>query len=108
MQDRSWGRQFDAHPDWVEFFIPTPNASNGANDVAEFELEAFNCFPNPVASGGMIHTNGAAAVYDLQGRLVLTIVAAGTWNIDFPSGTYAVIGKTSAGLATDTQRLIVQ
>ena len=31
MQDRSWGRQFDAHPNWVEFFIPTPNATNGAN-----------------------------------------------------------------------------
>lgn len=108
MQDRSWGRQFDAHPDWIEFFIPTPNASNGANNVAEFELEAFTCFPNPVASGGMIHTNGAAAVYDLQGRLVLTIVAAGTWTIDLPIGTYAVIGMTSAGLATDTQRLIVQ
>ena len=108
MQDRSWGRQFDAHPDWVEFFIPTPNASNGANDVAEFEAEAFTCFPNPVVSGGMIHTNGPAAVYDLQGRLVLTIVAAGTWTIDLAPGTYAVIGMTSAGVATDTQRLIVQ
>ena len=107
MQDRSWGRQFDAHPDWIEFFIPTPNSSNGANDVAEFELEDFTCFPNPVASGGMIHTNGAAAVYDLQGRWVQTIAAAGTWNIDLPPGTYAVIGITSAGVATDTPRLIV-
>ena len=35
----------------------------------------------------MIHTNGAAVVYDLRGRLVLTIVAAGTWNIDLPSGS---------------------
>ena len=108
MQDRSWGRQFDAHPDWIEFFIPTPNASNGANEVAEFELEDFTCFPNPVASGGMVHTNGAAVVYDLQGRCILTIPAAGTWNINRPSGTYAVFGLTSAGRATGTQRLLVQ
>jgi hypothetical protein len=56
----------------------------------------------------MIHTNGAAAIYDLQGRLVLTIAAAGTWTIDLPAGTYAVIGQTSAGQATDTPRLIVR
>ena len=108
MQDRSWGRQFDAHPDWIEFFIPTPNASNGANDVAEIEIEAFICFPNPVASGDMIQTNGAAAVYDLQGRCVLTIAAAGTWNVDLPSGTYAVMGTTSIGTEEGAQRLIVQ
>jgi hypothetical protein len=108
MQDRSWGRQLDANPDWVEFFIPTPNASNGANDVAEIEIEAFICFPNPVASGDMIQTNGAAAVYDLQGRCVLTIAVAGTWNVDLPSGTYAVMGTTSVGTEEGTQRLIVQ
>lgn len=108
MQDRSWGRQFDAHPDWVEFFIPTPNSSNGANAVTEFELEPFTCFPNPVTTGGMIHTNGAAAVYDLQGRWVMTIAIAGTWNVDLPSGTYVVIGMTSAGTEGGAQRLIVQ
>ncbi len=108
MQDRSWGRQFDAHPDWVEFFIPTPNTSNGANAVTEFELEPFTCFPNPVTTGGMIHTNGAAAVYDLQGRWVMTIAIAGTWNVDLPSGTYVVIGMTSAGTEGGAQRLIVQ
>lgn len=108
MQDRSWGRQFDAHPDWVEFFIPTPNTSNGANAVTEFELEPFTCFPNPVTTGGMIHTNGAAAVYDLQGRWVMTIAIAGTWNVDLPSGTYVVIGMTSAVTEGGAQRLIVQ
>ena len=108
MQDRSWGRQFDAHPDWVEFFIPTPNSSNGANAVTEFELEPFTCFPNPVTTGGMIHTNGAAAVYDLQGQWVMTIAIAGTWNVDLPSGTYVVIGMTSAGTEGGAQRLIVQ
>ena len=108
MQDRSWGRQFDAHPDWVEFFIPTPNASNGANDVAEIQSEGFVCFPNPIASGGLIHVNDGAVVYDLQGRLVLTITRPGIWNVNLPSGTYAVIGKTSKGGNSDVLRLLVQ
>jgi len=108
MQDRSWGRQFDAHPNWVEFFIPTPDASNGANDVAEIQPQEFTYFPNPIASGGLIHVNSAATVYDLYGRLVLTISQSGTWNINLPSGTYAVIGETLAGEKTGAERLIVQ
>ena len=108
MQDRSWGRQFDAHPDWVEFFIPTPNASNGANNVAEIQPEVLTLFPNPIVSGGLIHVNGAAVVYDLQGRLVLTITKSGTWNVNLTSGTYAVIGETSTGEKAGVQRLLVQ
>jgi hypothetical protein len=108
MQDRSWGRQFDAHPDWVEFFIPTPNASNGANDVAEIQSQDFSCYPNPIASGGLINVNSAATVYDLYGRLVLTISQFGTLSVNLPSGTYAVIGETLAGEKTGALRLIVQ
>lgn len=108
MQDRSWGRQFDAHPDWIEFFIPSPNASNGANDVAEIQPQNFSCYPNPIASGGLIHVNRAATVYDLYGRLVHTISQFGTWSVNLPSGTYAVIGETFAGEKTGAVRLIVQ
>ncbi|MGB1122457.1 MAG: lamin tail domain-containing protein [Flavobacteriales bacterium] len=108
MQDRSWGRQLDAHSDWVEFFIPTPNASNGANDVTEIQSESFVCFPNPIASGGLIHVNSGAVVYDLQGRLVLTLSQSGIWNVDLPSGTYVVMGMTSAGEKANTLQLLVQ
>ena len=90
MQDRSWGRLYDAHPDWIEFFITTPNASNGTNNVIEALPRLFSCYPNPVKTGGTLYMNQPAKVYDLQGRMVRERLTTGAWNVDLPMGTYTV------------------
>ena len=51
-QDRSWGREFDAHPNWITFFIPTPNASNGVNSVEVVDSHTTHeLYPNPSVVG---------------------------------------------------------
>ncbi len=93
MQDRSWGRQFDAHPDWVEFFIPTPNASNGANSIAEEMLVPLTCYPNPVLTGGTVHLKEAVNAYDMNGNLVRVFDKKGAWHVDLPTGTYVLVAQ---------------
>ena len=49
--DTSYGREVDAHPNWVFFDVPTPNASNGVFPVGinefAYELLNLNYYPNP-------------------------------------------------------------
>ena len=108
MQDRSWGRQFDAHSNWVEFFIPTPNATNGANNVVELESASLMCFPNPVRTYGDVTFNQAADIYDMQGRLVQSTAAAGVWNANIPAGTYAVVAVRQTGVPGSVTKLQIQ
>ena len=108
MQDRSWGRQFDAHPNWVEFLIPTPNATNGANNVVELESASLMCFPNPVRAHGDVTFNQAVDIYDMQGRLVQSMAAAGVWNANLPAGTYAVVAVRQAGVPGSVTKLQIQ
>ncbi|MAI23537.1 MAG: hypothetical protein CL828_05725 [Crocinitomicaceae bacterium] len=107
MQDRSWGRQFDAHPDWVEFFIPTPNASNGANSIAEEMLAPFTCYPNPVLTGGTVHLNEAVNAYDMNGHLVRVFDKKGAWHIDLPIGTYVLVTQRGGRVAKAAIKLQV-
>lgn len=108
MQDRSWGREFDAHPNWVEFFIPTPNATNGANNVLELESASLICFPNPVRAYGDVTFNQAVDIYDMQGRLVQSTAAAGRWNANLPTGTYAVVAVRQTGVSGSVTKLQIQ
>ena len=108
MQDRSWGRQFDAHPNWVEFFIPSPNATNGANTVVEMESASLMCFPNPVRANGDVTFNQAVDIYDMQGRLVQSTASAGVWNADLPAGTYAVVAVRQTEVHGPVTKLQIQ
>ena len=52
-------------------------------------------FPNPVRAYGDVTFNQAVDIYDMQGRLVQSMAAAGVWNANLPAGTYAVVGCAS-------------
>ena len=108
MQDRSWGRQFDAHPDWVEFFIPTPDASNGANGVTERAKQNLELYPNPVISGGTVVINKAVSIYTMQGSLVLFVSADTPWTVNLPPGTYVVVGPDNGARKPAIELLLVQ
>ena len=107
MQDRSWGRQFDAHPDWVEFFMPTPNASNGTNSITEEMSVPPTCYPNPVPTGGTVHLNEAVNAYDMHGRLLRIFNRKGAWHIDLPTGTYLLVPQNGGRVAKAAIKLQV-
>lgn len=107
MQDRSWGRQFDAHPDWVEFFMPTPNASNGTNSITEEMSVPPTCYPNPVPTGGTVHLNEAVNAYDMHGRLLRVFNRKGAWHIDLPTGTYVLVPQNGGRVAKAAIKLQV-
>ena len=108
IQDRSWGRQFDAHPNWVEFFMPTPNASNGANNVTEETSDFILAYPNPVPSGGTIYLRGATDIYDMQGRRRHSFNTGGVRSVDLPAGLYTLVDRTRRASRMSTVKLIVQ
>lgn len=46
--DVSYGRDYDASPNWVFFSTPTPNASNGTIGLEEeFQVSGLHMYPNP-------------------------------------------------------------
>tara|TARA_B100001057_G_scaffold318046_1_gene318314 strand:+ start:534 stop:2177 length:1644 start_codon:yes stop_codon:yes gene_type:complete len=108
IQDRSWGRQFDAHPNWVEFFMPTPNASNGANNVTEETSDFILVYPNPVPSGGTIYLLGATDIYDMHGRRRHSFNTGGVRSVDLPAGLYTLVDRTRRASGMSTVKLIVQ
>lgn len=69
--DVSWGRLYDAQVPWVEFQTTTPNASNGALEVADniYNTEWLP-YPNPSLPGGAMEFFEAGKLYDCTGRLI--------------------------------------
>lgn len=108
-QDRSWGREFDAHPNWIEFFIPTPNASNGVNSIDNAGSEvAYMLFPNPCLWTTPVHFPAAATIYNHNGQSVRYIQGKGAYNLDLPRGHYLVVWPQVVGSSTQASRLIIQ
>lgn len=108
-QDRSWGREFDAHPNWITFFVPTPNASNGVNAVETLNVPTADfIYPNPTASFVQTNFSGSATVYNSVGQPVRTISSAGAYTLDLPSGQYLVVWSVKEEEQKRATRLIVQ
>jgi len=63
-------------PDWVFFYSPTPNASNGALDLEELEPIQLSVYPNPHRGSFDVKNTSAESVlitgYDLRGVLLFT------------------------------------
>lgn len=107
-QDRSWGRAFDAHPDWVEFFIPTPNATNGENAVQEApEAEKPTMQPTMLPRGGQAAFSHAAEIFDLQGKWVMAVEPGLQSLSALPVGMYVAIWDKSQAPVAPSTRFIV-
>lgn len=92
--DVSYGRSYDASPDWVFFSPSTPNASNGTVGINEIEKSGLKIYPNPYHSNLIIDnpTGNIAKVtiYSLMGQVLqeLQINSYETyqWNDDSAKG----------------------
>lgn len=76
--DTSFGREIDAHPNWIFFPVPTPNASNGMfplsisnESISSIQVSAF---PNPFKEELFISNdsdeNIECDVFSIQGKLI--------------------------------------
>lgn len=107
-QDRSWGREFDAHPNWTTFFIPTPNASNGVNTVEDMGNQTPHMlYPNPSSGTTPVYFSSPAEVYNGMGQPVQSIVRQGSYNLNLPSGHYLVIWSKEINGGREASRLII-
>ena len=72
--DVSFGRSYDASPNWITFTTATPDASNGMLDLEEQQGPGLNIFPNPHSGNFTLDNTWPTAMtvrcYSMQGRLV--------------------------------------
>ena len=72
--DVSYGRSYDASPNWISFTTATPDASNGVLSLEEQQGPGLTIFPNP-HSGNFTLDNAWPTVmtvrcYTMQGKLM--------------------------------------
>jgi len=74
--DVSYGRSFDASPQWVFFPSPTPDASNGVLTIEEEEALRLMVYPNPHRGNFTIENSFSEPIlvtgYNLRGALLFT------------------------------------
>lgn len=79
--DVSYGRSYDASPNWITFTTATPEASNGMLDLEEKQGPGLNIFPNPHSGNFTLDNTWPTAMtvrcYSMQGRLVDVIQLEG-------------------------------
>jgi len=72
--DVSFGRSYDASPNWITFTTATPDASNGMLDLEEQHGPGLTIFPNPHSGNFTLDNTWPTAMtvrcYSMQGRLV--------------------------------------
>jgi hypothetical protein len=75
--DVSYGRDYDASPNWVFFTSSTPDASNGTIGIEELQYTGLQVYPNPYRNKLMIEnpTEGRAiiTVYSAHGQLLVEL-----------------------------------
>lgn len=106
---KSWGRIGDASLPWVEFNIPTPNASNGpTNDLFEWSDEnEFKPFPNPIQTGMCLQVDLAGAMFNSSGTAVATWAGNGPVPVDLAPGLYIIQWKTGSGQVRAPSKIAV-
>jgi hypothetical protein len=72
--DISYGRDYDASPNWVFFASSTPDASNGTIGIEEFQYTGLQLYPNPYKRRLMIEnpteSRAFITVYSAHGMVV--------------------------------------
>ena len=111
--DVSYGRSYDASPDWIFFNVPTPNASNGIQSgIDELNNTGLLVYPNPYIDRLTLEnpTNNTAVVtiYSVHGQLLETVEISPfetlNWQDQFNSGLRIV--KVETAEASEVIRLI--
>jgi len=82
--DTSYGRETDAHPNWVFFPYPTPNSSNGVIPVGVDEIiysnQIISVYPNPFVDQTSIFNHFeeemSVDVYSISGQLLISFEIA--------------------------------
>ena len=79
--DVSYGRTYDASPNWVTFITATPDASNGVLDLDEQQGPGLTIFPNPHSGEFTLDNTWPTAMtvrfYTMQGKLIDVISLEG-------------------------------
>jgi len=79
--DVSYGRTYDASPNWVTFITATPDASNGVLDLEEQQGPGLTIFPNPHSGEFTLDNTWPTAMtvrfYTMQGKLIDVISLEG-------------------------------
>lgn len=93
--NHSFGRASDADPNWIEWFVSTPNASNLPVSVNEL-LSGISIYPNPVLE--MLHSSEkiSGRIISINGQTALFF--NNTQSIDctsLPSGVYTLLTDKS-------------
>jgi hypothetical protein len=106
---KSWGRETDAGIPWVEFFLPTPDASNGAPNAVDDAFMHQNAlpYPNPVLSGEHLTVSFSGTIYDLTGKEMVSWNGPGNVVISFPSGVYSIHYRNEVGLPKAPAKIMV-
>jgi len=72
--DVSYGREYDASPNWIFFSNSTPNMSNIPFGIEEVKLTGLRIYPNPFADEAIVENPTAfkadVEVYTMQGQLI--------------------------------------
>jgi|GEM_PF-1217316 len=98
--DVSYGRITDGASPWVEFVIPTPNASNNVSSISErYGLGTLRAWPVPAAGDQLFLDQVVdATIHDMSGRVVATVTRNNVVDIaGLVNGTYVL--RTLDGLA---------
>lgn len=106
---KSWGRETDAGTPWVEFFLPTPSASNGAPNAVDnaFMHPDALPYPNPVISGGLLNVSSSGTIYNLAGKEMANWNGPGNVVVSFPSGVYSIRYLNEDGLPKRPVKILV-
>jgi hypothetical protein len=74
--DVSFGRSYDASPNWVNFTSPTPEASNNPLQLEERDLDVLDVYPNPHDGAFQLINRSAETIlvnaYDMKGGIVFS------------------------------------
>jgi len=114
--DISYGRQYDASPNWVFFGNATPNMSNGTLSLDELHVEQkkLKVYPNPY-QGKMTIENPTSetakvTVFSAIGQImdVITILPNETIEWQDTSSTGLRLLQIEAGSTTEVKRMIAR
>ena len=110
--DVSYGREYDASPNWIFFNNSTPDASNGTIGLKEIENSGLLIYPNPYQSRLIIENpteeKASIVIYSSIGQVLEKVELMAhermEWNDRFSSGIRIV--KIQSELGNSTLKLI--
>lgn len=104
----SWGRTFDGGSAWIDFSIPTPNASNGtANNISMISKQSFfEPYPNPIRFGQSIQVSRGGRMLNSAGRVVKQWNISGLVRFDQAPGLYIIQWDTIIGQKPSPSKIL--